>query len=147
MGRPRKAAVPPPGGAQETGDELEMGMDTPGAQEAAEGAQEAAKSAGTGQIIGPEDASELLGCQEDEAVLQEGLLTEYAVTAKGGLKLRTGPGLDARVIAVLPFGAGVYTDGEPMGGWLQVRTGRLEGWMMAAHLDPLPLPALASGDV
>lgn len=140
MGKPRKAAAPPPGGAQEARDELEMGMDTPEAQETA-------KSAGTGQIIGPADESELLGCQEDEAVLQEGLLTEYAVTAQGGLKLRTGPGLDARIIAVLPFGAGVYTDGEPMGGWLQVRTGRLEGWMMAAHLDPLPLLALASGDV
>lgn len=140
MGRPRKAAGPPPGGAQEARDELKMGMDTPGAQEAA-------KNAGTDQIIGPADESELLGCQEDEAVLQEGLLTEYAVTAEGGLKLWAEPGLDAGIIAVLPCGAGVYTDGEPMGGWLPVRTGWLEGWMMAAHLDPLPLPVLAPGDV
>lgn len=142
MAKAKKAAASPES-FQKAQEELKMGvdtMDTTGTQEAAEGIA-------TGQIIGPADESELLGCQEDEAVLQEGMLTEYTVTAEGGLNLRAGPGLDARIIAVLPFGAGIYTDGEPMGGWFQVRTGRLEGWMMAAHLDPLPLPALAPGDV
>ncbi len=136
----KKRDTAPPESSQEARGELEMGMDTPTAQETSEGA-------GNGQIIGPVDESELMGCQEDAAVLQEGLLTEYAVTAEGGLNLRAGPGLDAGIIAVLPCGAGVYAEDEPMGGWLYVRTGRLEGWMMAAHLDPLPLPVLAPGDV
>ncbi len=139
MARKKRDAAPPES-SQEARGELEMGMDTPTAQETSEGA-------GNGQIIGPVDESELMGCQEDAAVLQEGLLTEYAVTAEGGLNLRAGPGLDAGIIAVLPCGAGVYAEDEPMGGWLYVRTGRLEGWMMAAHLDPLPLPVLAPGDV
>ena len=139
MGRSRKVATPAES-AQETRDELNVGMDTSEAPGAAEGAV-------TGQIVGPVDESALLGCQEDEAVLMESLLTEYAVAAEGGLNLREQPGLDAPVVAVLPFGAGVYAGDEPMGGWLHVRTGRLEGWMMAAHLDPLPLLALASGDV
>ena len=136
----KKRDTAPPESSQEARGELEMGMDTPTAQETSEGA-------GNGQIIGPVDESELMGCQEDAAVLQEGLLTEYAVTAEGGLNQRAGPGLDAGIIAVLPCGAGVYAEDEPMGGWLYVRTGRLEGWMMAAHLDPLPLPVLAPGDV
>lgn len=139
MGRPKKASVPAES-AQEQRDELNVGTNTSGALEAAEGAV-------PGQIIGPADETELRGCQEDEAVLQEGLLTEYAVTAEGGLNLRAQPGLDAPIMAVLPFGAGVYAEGEPMGGWLYVRTGRLEGWMMAAHLDPLPLPEPVSDDV
>ena len=100
MARKKRDAAPPES-SQEARGELEMGMDTPTAQETSEGA-------GNGQIIGPVDESELMGCQEDAAVLQEGLLTEYAVTAEGGLNLRAGPGLDAGIIAVLPCGAGVY---------------------------------------
>lgn len=139
MGRSRKAAAPAEN-AQEPRNELNAGMDTSGDPEAAEGIV-------AGQIIGPEDESALLGCQEDETVLMESLLTEYAVAAEPGLNLREQPGLDAPVVAVLPFGAGVYAEDEPTGNWLHVRTGRLEGWMVAAHLEPLPLPELISGDV
>ena len=139
MGRTKKASAATESAQAQRG-ELNVGTDTSGALEASEGAV-------SGQIIGPSDESELLGCQEDEAVLQEGMLTEYAVSAERGLNLRAGPGLDAPIIAVLPFGAGVYAEGEPMGGWLYVHTGRLEGWMVAAYLDPLPLPELVSGDI
>lgn len=107
-----------------------MGMDTPGAQEAAEGAASA-------QIIGPADEGELLGCQEDEAELSEGTLTEYSVTADSGLRLRERPSLDAPVIAVLPWGVGVFADEPPVGEWLCVTTGLLSGYMLAKHLVPL----------
>mgnify|MGYP001027373200 CR=1 FL=1 len=82
--------------------------------------------------------------QTDETELLEGLLAEYAVTAAGGLNLRDGPRLDAAVAAVLPQGAGVYSYGEAKGGWLRVKTGRLEGWMLSRHLEELPLPELSA---
>lgn len=128
MGRSKKAAVPPES-AQAAQNETEMGMDTPGTQEPAEGAA-------NGQIIGPADPAELLGCQE-EAELQEGELTEYAVAPKGGLRLRKRPSLDAPVIAVLPWGAGVFADEPPIGEWVCVTTGLLSGYMLVKHLAPL----------
>lgn len=125
----RKKDAAPAEGVQEARDGLEMGMDAPAAQEAAEGA------AG-GRIVGPADESELLGCQ-DEAELQEGELMEYAVTAEGGLNLRERPSLDAPVLAVLPWGAGVFADESQIGEWLPVTTGLLSGYMLARHLAPL----------
>lgn len=128
MGRTKKAAAPPES-VQEARDELGMGMDTPGAQEAAEGAA-------NGQIIGPADPAELLGCQ-DEAELSEGELTEYSVTAEHGLRLRERPSLEAPVLAVLPWGAGVFADEPPLGEWVCVTTGLLSGYMLVKHLAPL----------
>lgn len=74
----------------------------------------------------------------------EGLLAEYAVTSESGLNLRDAPGMDGAVLAELPRGAGVYSYGEAQDGWLRVRTGRLEGWMLAKHLEKLPLPELSA---
>ena len=74
----------------------------------------------------------------------EGLLAEYAVTSESGLNLRDAPGMDGAVLAELPRGAGVYSYGEAQDGWLRVRTGRLEGWMLAKHLEELPLPELSA---
>ena len=74
----------------------------------------------------------------------EGLLAEYAVTSESGLNLRDAPGMDGAVLAELPRGAGVYSYGEAQGGWLRVRTGRLEGWMLAKHLEELPRPELSA---
>lgn len=128
MAKTKKTAAPAEN-AQEARDELERGMDTPAAQEAAEGAA-------NGQIIGPADAGELAGCQ-DEAELSEGVLTEYSVTAKDGLRLRERPSLDAPVIAVLPWGAGVFADEPPVGEWVCVTTGLLSGYMLVEHLAPL----------
>ena len=79
MAKAKKAAVPAKS-AQEARDGLKMGMDISAAQEVAEGAA-------NGQIIGPADPAELLGCQE-EADLQDGELAEYTVTAEHGLRLR-----------------------------------------------------------
>ena len=125
----KKQAPMPPESAQYAQDELEMGADTTGAQEAAE-------EAATGQIISQPDEGALAGCQ-DEAELFEWTLTEYAVTAEGGLRLRERPSPDAPIIAVLPWGAGVFTDEPPLGGWVCVTTGLLSGYMMAEHLAPL----------
>lgn len=74
----------------------------------------------------------------------EGLPAEYAVTSESGLNLRDAPGMDGAVLAELPRGAGVYSYGEAQDGWLRVRTGRLEGWMLAKHLEELPLPELSA---
>lgn len=99
------------------------------------------------EVVGPESEKELLGCQEDEAVLQEGLLVAFAVASANGLRLRKEPSLDADILVVLPQGDGVFCDGEPgPEGWLHVRTGRLEGWMLAKHLDELPFPELTCPD-
>lgn len=86
---------------------------------------------------GAEDGQE----RPDEAELTECVLTEYAVTGCNLLNLRAGPVLDAPIVAQLPRGAGVFEAAEPgPEGWLHVRTGRLEGWMMSKYLEPLPLP-------
>lgn len=83
---------------------------------------------------------------EDEAELAEGVLQPYVVAFKGVLCLRQEPSLDAPLVAVLPCGAGVFADGEPgPEGWLHVLTGKLSGWMMAEHLEVLPLPELGNG--
>lgn len=125
----KKIAPAPAESAQETRDELKVGMDTPAAQEAAEGAA-------AGQIVGPADESELAGCL-DEAELQKGELTEYAVKAEGGLRLRARPSLDAPVLAVLPWGAGVFSDEPAIGEFVWVTTGLLTGYMLSKHLAPL----------
>ena len=106
----------------------------------------APEAAVSGQIIGPESESDLLGCQDESEVL-EGLLVEYAVTSKGGLRLRQEPSLDSPILVVLPLGAGVFSDGvSAPEGWLHVRTGRLEGYMLARHLEELPMPELTCAD-
>lgn len=128
MARTKKAAALAES-AQEARGGLEMGMDIPVVQGAAEGAA-------NGQIVGPADAGELAGCQ-DEAELSEGVLTEYSVTAEDGLRLRERPSLDAPVIAVLPWGAGVFAEELPIGEWVCVTTGVLSGYMLAKHLAPL----------
>ena len=125
MARTRTAATPPES-AQEVREGLGVCMDTSGTLEAAEGAA-------NGQIIGPADASELAGCQ-DEGSLQDGVLTEYAVTAEHGLRLRERPSLDAPVTAVMPWGAGVFADEPPVGEWVRVTTGLLSGYMLAERL-------------
>lgn len=136
MGRTKKAAAPAES-VQAAQDESRLTIDTPGARTAAEDAAD-------GRIIGPADESELAGCQEDEAVLREGLLTEYAVTAESGLNLRDVPSFAGTILAELPQDAGVYSCDKPEGGWLHVHTGRLEGWMLAEYLEELPLPELSA---
>ena len=83
--------------AQETRESQEMAQDIQAAEQAAQS--------------GPEEESELLGCQ-DEAERQEGLLLEYAVTAENGLYLRAGPSADSAALAVLPWGAGVLLSAD-----------------------------------
>lgn len=128
MGRTKKPAAAPEN-AQKARDGLDESMDisTPG--EGSEGTL-------AGRVVGPADPAELLGCQE-EAELSEGVLTEYSVTAEGGLRLRERPFPNAPVIAVLPWGAGVFADEPPVGEWLCVTTGLLSGYMQVKHLAPL----------
>jgi len=115
-------------------------------QEVSQGIQEIernSEAAVTPEIIGPESETDLAGRQEaeDEVVLAKGMFIVYAVTAEGGLRLRREPSLNAPVIAELPWGAGVFGNGDPpIDGWRQVFTGRLSGWMMAEYLEPVAVP-------
>lgn len=122
--------------AQEARKDQEVPQDVQGQETppdaAQEGREEQIPEAGA---IGPEDEAELAEC----------VLTQYAVAGTALLNLRSGPSLDARIIAALPQGAGVFEDGEPSPeGWLHVCTGRLEGWMMSRYLEALPLPELTA---
>lgn len=91
---------------------------------------------GCGEIIGPEDEAELLGCQGEPP---NDSPFQYAVTAEGGLNLREAPNLDAPILAVLPRGVGVFDTGLSQGPWLEVITGRLAGWVLSEHLEPLSM--------
>lgn len=75
-------------------------------------------------------------------------LTGCYVTGRGGLNLREAPDMNARVVAVLPFGVGVWADmpinDEP--GWVRVETGILSGWVRAEFLAPVPVPELEPTD-
>lgn len=88
----------------------------------------------TQEVIGPEDASELLGCQEAPPDIPP---LEYAVTGCTSLNLRERPGLDAPIIAVLPCGVGVSDTGQVQGDWWEVVTGRLTGWVLSTYLEPV----------
>lgn len=135
----RKSAAAKPGQDERENQQLEGVLTQEAAPDSVRDASEV-----TRETAGPEGPEELLGCQEDgedAAELAEGVLLPYAVTAAGGLRLRLKPSVDAPIVAELPYGAGVYAD-ECMDGWLHVRTGRLEGYMMAMYLEALPLPEL-----
>lgn len=128
MERAKKAAAPL-GSPKEAREELGMVMGAPVSQEPAE-------EAASGRVIGPAEGSDLAG-REGEAELFEGGLTEYSVTAEGGLRLREQPSLEAPVLAELPWGVGVFADEPPAGEWVRVTTGLLSGYMLAEHLAPL----------
>ena len=129
--------------AQEAREAQDMSQDTQGA-----GAQPGAA----------EDGQE----RPDEEQLAECVLTECAVTGCEALNLRELPDLSARVQADdrsgslttalgASFGCAEQPPRQPaaaqgpVDGWLFVRTGRLEGWMMAKYLEALPLPELSYG--
>lgn len=124
---------------QEMRENQEMAQDTQAAEQGAEDSRTARET------IGPEDESELLGC-EDEAEPEEAEFIEYAVTGCGQLNLRQEPSLDAPIVARLPCGIGVLGSSLPAeNGWRQVFTGRLFGWVMDAFLEPLELPEQDDG--
>ena len=94
----------------------------------------------------PFSSAEQLSRQPAAAQLEETEFIEYAVAAKGGLRLREEPSLDAPVAAVLPCGVGVLGNTRPAeDGWRQVFTGRLFGWVMDKFLEALELPELDHG--
>lgn len=134
----KKAAAAAAESAQEPPEPLEVSQP----QETAKTPQKAPEGA-SGAVLGPEDPEELLGCMEDvpgEDDIQGGFVShEYAVAAHKGLKLRKEPSPDAPVLAILPHGAGVWTDTvyDAELDWIYVRTGTLAGWMMTKYLTPV----------
>ncbi len=136
MARTKKSADKAAGSAQEARDGLDMNVDIADVQEPSGAAQGDATGV---EAAAPDDPADLpSGAGDaDETELEEGTLTEYAVTAEGGLRLRERPDGNAPVIATLPWGAGVFADEEPIGEWIPVTTGLLSGYMMGRHLAPL----------
>lgn len=58
----------------------------------------------------------------------------YAVAWNSGLHLRCAPGMDQGILAVLADGEAVEAAGEETDGWLPVKTGQGDGWVMARYL-------------
>ena len=58
----------------------------------------------------------------------------YAVAWNSGLHLRCAPGMDCGILAVLADGETVEVAGEEADGWLPVKTGQGDGWVMARYL-------------
>lgn len=92
-----------------------------------------------GEIIGPEDVEDLLGCQDGEEQEPYTPPVQYVVTADPGLNLREGPSKATPIIVELPHGVGVFPTGVVQGPWMEVATGRLTGWVLAEFLEPEPL--------
>jgi len=131
MGRTKKDAVTAPEAVQETQEPQEVSQGPETAPRVAECPQERATPQ---EVIGPENETELLGCQ-DEAHGDPPL--EYAVAGCDLLNLRERPGLDARIITALPRGVGVSDTGQRQDDWWEVATGRLTGWVLSTYLEPV----------
>lgn len=58
----------------------------------------------------------------------------YAVAWNSGLHLRCAPGMDQGILAVLADGEAVEAAGEEADGWLPVKAGQGDGWVMARYL-------------
>lgn len=58
----------------------------------------------------------------------------YAVAWNSGLHLRCAPGMNQGILAVLADGEAVEAAGEEDGGWLPVKTGQGDGWVMTRYL-------------
>lgn len=58
----------------------------------------------------------------------------YAVAWGSGLHLRAAPGMDQDILAVLADGEAVEAADEEADGWLPVKTGQGDGWVMARYL-------------
>lgn len=58
----------------------------------------------------------------------------YAVAWNSGLHLRCAPGMDQSILAVLADGETVEATGEETDGWLPVKTGQGDGWVVARYL-------------
>lgn len=58
----------------------------------------------------------------------------YAVAWGSGLHLRAAPGMDQGILAVLADGEAVEAADAEADGWLPVKTGQGDGWVMARYL-------------
>lgn len=71
---------------------------------------------------------------DDQNTAQAAAPKRYAVTWNSGLHLRAAPGMDQGILAVLADGEAVEAAGEEADGWLPVKTGQGDGWVMARYL-------------
>ena len=61
-------------------------------------------------------------------------LGKYVTTA--AVAFRDGPSSEIRLLAVLPPGTVVMTDGRELGGWWGVDYGNSAGWIFGSYLKP-----------
>lgn len=113
--------------------------ETAAAEETIQTVQAAAQSAPEAEGVSQPQPEET-AAKEDREVACEGL-AEFCVTPQGGLNLRDGPGLTEPLLAVLPHGIGVWSDGQLTedGQWVRVQTGLLAGWVKAEFLARMPV--------
>ncbi|HUS64338.1 MAG TPA: SH3 domain-containing protein [Kofleriaceae bacterium] len=69
-----------------------------------------------------------------------------AGTGGEGLNLRSGPGPDRSVLAVMPEGAIVPRRGDDVEGWVPVDHHGIDGWASSAYLVASDAPPAAGGD-
>lgn len=101
---------------------------------AAESAQAAPQ---TGALPAPTDdqnAAQAAAQAAPEPPAAQAAPKRYAVAWNSGLHLRCAPGMDQGILAVLADGEAVEAAGEETDGWLPVKTGQGDGWVMARYL-------------
>lgn len=82
----------------------------------------------TNAVDAPEPSAE----QATAAEATRGELIVFGVPT--GLNLRSGPGLENKIVGGAPLGATVFPTGAPSGEWIEVEHDGVVGWANAAHL-------------
>lgn len=102
--------------------------------EAAESAQAAFQAGALPASAGSQSAAQAAAQAAPEAPAVQTAPKRYAVAWNSGLHLRCAPGMDQNVLAVLADGETVEATGEEADGWLPVKTGQGDGWVVARYL-------------
>ena len=101
---------------------------------AAESAQAASQTGALPASADGQNTAQAAAQAAPEAPAVQTVPKRYAVAWNSGLHLRCAPGMDQGILAVLADGETVETAGEEADGWLPVKTGQGDGWVMARYL-------------
>lgn len=101
---------------------------------AAENTQAAFQTGALPASAGGQNAAQAAAQTAPEAPAVQTSPKRYAVAWNSGLHLRCAPGVDQGILAALADGETVEATGEEADGWLPVKTGQGDGWVMARYL-------------
>ena len=101
---------------------------------AAESAQAAPQTGALPASAGGQNAAQAAVQAAPETPAVQNTPKRYAVAWGSGLHLRAAPGMDQDILAVLADGEAVEAADEEADGWLPVKTGQGDGWVMARYL-------------